>query len=139
MRRRQNASQRAASCLEKRFVVFFFFRMEADVFQDENFTVAQGFASGLRAGTDTIERKRDGTAEKLFQLFRGRPHGIFEIRAAFGAAEMRSEHKAGTFLNGEANCGQRFADARVVGDDASLSGTLKSTRMKTRLREDRDR
>src|SRR6266853_726096 len=116
----KNAIAESGELLGKRFVVFFFFRMEADVFQDENFTVAQGFALAFGAGTDTIERKRDGTAEKLFQLFRARPHGIFEIRAAFGAAEMRSEHKAGTFLNGEANCGQRFADARVVGDDAGF-------------------
>ena len=33
---------------------------------------------------------------------------------------MRSEDQAGAFLNGHAQCGERFANARVVGDDAVL-------------------
>src|SRR5260370_42687173 len=75
--------------------------MEADIFKNENFTVAQGFALAFGTGADAIERKRHGTAEKLFQLFRGRLHGIFQIRAAFGAAEMRSKYEAGALLDGE--------------------------------------
>jgi hypothetical protein len=65
----------------------------------------------------TIQSKRHGIAEELFQLFRGGPYGIFQIRATFGAAEVRRKHEACAFLSGEANCRQRFADASAVGDD----------------------
>src|SRR5260370_4594379 len=77
--------------------------MEAEIFKNENFTVAQGFALAFSAGADAIERKRHGIAEKLFQFFCGRPHGIFQIRAAFGAAEMRSKYEAGSLFNCAAN------------------------------------
>ena len=114
----ENAVAESGKLFGKSLVVFFFLGMEANVFQNENFAVAQGFALAFGARADAIERKRHRATEKLFQLFRGWPHGIFQIRAAFGAAEMRGEHDASAFLNSEANCRQRFADASVVRDDA---------------------
>src|SRR6266704_575313 len=114
----KNAIADSGKLFRKGLVVFFFLRMEADIFKNENFTVAQGFALAFSTGADAIERKRHGIAEKLFQFFCGRPHGIFQIRAAFGASKMRSEYKASAFLNGEANCRKGFADASVVRDHA---------------------
>src|SRR5260370_22605557 len=73
--------------------------MEADIFKNENFTVAQGFALAFSAGADAIDRKRHGIAEKLFQFFCSRPLGIFSIRAALGSAQMRRQYSAGPPLN----------------------------------------
>ncbi len=101
-------SQRAASCFENAssfFVVFFFLGMEANVFQNENFPVPQGFALAFGTRTDAIERERYRIAEELFKLFCGGPHGVFQIGTAFGAAQMGSEDEAGAFLNGEAEGG----------------------------------
>ncbi len=102
----------------KVLVVFFFFRMEADIFKYENFSVAQGFALAFSTGADAIERERHRIAEQFFKFFGGRHQGEFQIRAAFGSAKMRNDYEARAFLNGEAECGQRFADAGVVGDRA---------------------
>ncbi len=104
----------------KSLVVFFFLGMEADIFKNEYFTVAQGFALAFGAGADTIERKGYGITQKFLQLFRGRRQGIFQIGAPFGAAQMRSKNEARTFLNRKAQCRKRFADAGVVGDRAVL-------------------
>src|SRR5260370_16616616 len=114
----EHAIAESGELFGKGLVVFFFLGMETDIFQNENFTVAQGFALAFGTGADTIQSKRHGIAEELFQLFRGGPYGIFQIRATFGAAEMGREDEAGGFLNGEANCRQGFAGASVVGDDA---------------------
>src|SRR5260370_25713388 len=94
--------------------------MEADIFQNENFTVAQGFALTFGAWADTIDCKSNGIAEKFLEFFCGRRQGVFQIGAALGAAKMRSENEARTSLNREAQCRKRFADSGAVGDDAIL-------------------
>ena len=114
----EEAVAESGELLRKGFVVFFFFGMEADVFEDEHFPVAQGFALAFGSRADAIQGEGHGLAEKFFQFFRGGPEGIFWIGTALGPAEMRSEDEAAAFLNGEAERGNRFADACVVGDDA---------------------
>ncbi len=116
----ENTVAKCSELFGKGFVVFFFFGMKADIFQNENFTIAQGLALAFSAGADAIERKRYGIAQKFLQFFRGRREGILQIRTAFGAAKMRSENEARTLLNREAQGGKRFANAGIVGDHAVL-------------------
>ena len=116
----EKAVAECSELLGKSFVVFFFLGMEADIFKNENFTVAQGFALAFGTGADTIERKSHGIAEKFLQFFCCRRQGIFQIGAAFGTAKMRSENETRTVLNRKAQCRKRFADAGVVGDHAVL-------------------
>src|SRR5712664_2687747 len=114
----ENAVTERGELLRKGFVVFFFVGMEADVFQNEHFPVAQGLALAFGAWTNTIQSEGDRLAEQLFQFFGGGPQGVFWIRAAFGPAEMRSKHEPAALFNGEPQRRQSFADACVVGDDA---------------------
>src|SRR5947199_404874 len=105
----ENAVAESGKLFGKSLIVFFFLGMEANVFQDENFTVAQGFALAFGAWADAIERERSGIAEELFQLFRGGPQGIFQVGAAFGSTEVRRTDEADAFLNSMANGALRFA------------------------------
>ena len=59
--------------------------MEADVFQNEDFAVAQRLALTFRAGADAIQGKSHRLAEKLFEFLGGRAQRIFWIWSAFGA------------------------------------------------------
>src|ERR1700687_5823456 len=99
--------------------------MEAHVFQDEHFPIAQGFALTFGSGADAIQGERHRLAKKLFQFFRRGPEGILRIRTALGPAEMRGQYKAAAFLNGESDCRNSFADARVVSDHAVLQRNIK--------------
>ncbi len=92
--------------------------METDVFENEDFAVAQGFALAFNAWADAVESERHGITEKLFQLFRGRLQGIFQIGTALGAAQVRSKHEPSAFLNRKTQCRKCFADPGVVGHDA---------------------
>ena len=116
----EKAVAKGGELLRKGLVVFFFLWMEANIFEHQNFAVAQGFALAFRSRSDAIQSKGHGLAEQFFQFFGGRPKRIFQIRAAFGPAEMRSENEAATFLDGQAKSRESFADARVIGDDAIL-------------------
>ena len=98
--------------------------MEADVFQDEHFPIAQGLALALGAWTDTIQGEGNRLPEQLFQFFGGGPQGVFWIAGALGSPEMRSKDEPGALFNGEPECRQSFADACVVGDDAVLQGDV---------------
>src|SRR5260370_38949171 len=99
----ENAVAGGGELFRKSLVVFFFFGMKANVFQNKNFSVAQSFALAFSTGTDTIERERHGIAEKLLKFLRGGRQGIFKIRSAFGAAVVRSDYQAGALLS----CGAR--------------------------------
>src|SRR6266404_24864 len=99
--------------------------METDVFEHQHFAVAQSFALALGTRADTIESKRHGIAEKLFQFFGGRFQRILQIGAAFGASEVRSQNESPALLNRKAQCRKRFADARVVGDHAVFERNVK--------------
>src|ERR1700747_599268 len=92
--------------------------MEADVFENQDFPVAQSFALAFGTRADAIESEGHRITEKLFQLFGCWPQRIFQIGTALGAAEMRSQNKSRTLLNRKADCRKGFADAGVVGDDA---------------------
>ena len=72
------------------------------------------------------------------QLLEARGYGLqahLGIRLALGTAEVASQDQAGALFQGILNGGQRRLDALVAGDflTPGASGTLKSTRMKTRL------
>src|SRR5262249_20441033 len=91
--------RKSRELLGKVLVVLFFFRMEADVFEHEDFAVAQRFTLALDTRTDAVTPKGNGLAEQLFQLFRRRAQRILWIRTAFWAAQMRSEHEPPAFLD----------------------------------------
>src|SRR6266436_3820195 len=92
--------------------------MEANVFEEEDVAVSELIAFRLRDGSDTIRGKSNRPADEFFELLGDLTERIFRFRAALGTAEMRSDHQTAAFLNDEAECGDGFANARVVGDDA---------------------
>src|SRR5579885_2234163 len=96
--------------------------MEADVFEDQDFAVAKRFALRFGSWADAIGRKSDGLAQELLQFGGGRTQGILGIGSALRPAEMRGQDQPAAFFGGEAQGGQRLADARIVGDDAVLQG-----------------
>src|SRR5262249_30829288 len=104
----------------KSLVVLLFLGMETNVFEDQHFPIAKSFALALRTRTHAIKRESHWLAEKLFQLLGSRTQRILRIGPALGASKSRSKNEAPTFLNGEAKCGERFADARVIRDDGIL-------------------
>src|SRR2546430_1003603 len=63
-------------------------------------------------------------SEEFFQLLGGGPQRIFRIGTTLGTAKMRSENEARTLLDSEAQRGEGFADARVIGDDRVLEGNV---------------
>src|ERR1700674_2253999 len=86
----KNTIAQRRKLFRKSLVVLFFLGMEADIFQQEHFAIAQGFALALHAGADTIQAKRYRLAEKLFELFRSGLQRKLGIRSALGPAKMRS-------------------------------------------------
>src|SRR5260370_31916737 len=114
----EKAVAESGELFRKGLAVFFLMGREADIFEHQHLAVAHRLALAFGTGADTIECECHGIAEKLFKLFRDGLHGIFQVRAAFGTAEMRSENEAGAFLDGKADRWERFADAGVVGDHA---------------------
>ena len=107
--------------------------MEADVFEEQDVAIGESFAFGFGVGADTIGGEGDRSCQKLCELLRRQAQAIFWVGSALRPAEMRSKDQARAAFDGQTQRGQRFADARVVGDLPPSSGTLKSTRMKTRL------
>src|SRR6267378_623693 len=64
----ENTVAERGELLRESFVVFFFFRMEADVFQHEHFAVAQGFALAFGSRAHAIQGEGDRLAEELLQF-----------------------------------------------------------------------
>ena len=81
----KNAVAKSGKLPGKSLVVLFFVGMEADVFQNEDFAVAQRLALTFRAGADAIQGESHRLAEKLFEFLGGGAQRIFWIWSAFGA------------------------------------------------------
>src|SRR5258708_9535220 len=92
--------------------------MEADVFEQQDIAVGEGFALRLWNGPNTVRGKSNRVADEFLELLGYLHQRIFRVGAALGTAEVRSEYQAAAFLHGEAERGDRFANAGVVGDHA---------------------
>ena len=114
----ENSVAEGRELFGKGFVVLFFLGMEAHVLEEEDISFGQRFAFGFRDGPDTVGGKSHAPADEFLELFGDREQRIFGIGSTLGAAEMRSKHQAATFLNGETERGNRFPNARGVGNDA---------------------
>ena len=128
-------SQSAASLREKFCVVGFFFGMVAHVFEQQHFAVAQRSALRFGFGADAVCGERHRLSAEQFLQARGyrqrasisdRPclWAGRDARRAPAARRARSRDSASAAFRGCA-CRRRPCRLRV--------GTLKSTRMKTRL------
>ena len=114
-------------------IVLFFFLMEAEIFQQQNF--AGRGQHGLDRGPDAIGREFDGAAEQFLQF----AATGFMLISAFGLPFGRPRWEARMT---PAPCSSAYL---MVGSEARMrlslviscpplaSGTLKSTRMKTRF------
>ena len=98
----------------KRLVIFFFFRMEPNVLQNQDFSIDQRFALRFNTRTDAVQTKYHWLAEQLFQFSCSRMQRIFRIRSAFRPAQMRSQHQPSTLFDRQFQRRKRFADPRVV-------------------------
>src|ERR1700730_6594843 len=94
--------------------------MEADVFEQQDAAVGEGFALPLGIGADAIGRERDGPLQKFFEFLRGGRQGILWLRATLRPAKVRGEDETSSLVNGETQRRKGFADARVVGDETVL-------------------
>ena len=120
--------------LGERFVVLLFLRMEAHVFEQQNAAVPQRLALGLGVFADAITGENDRALKQLRKFLRHRRQRILRVRAcpwavpdatrAPGVAPFRTASR----IVGSVS---RMRVSSVT--TPSFSGTLKSTRMKTRL------
>ena len=117
-------------------IVGFFLGMVADIFKQQNIAILERIAFCKRFRTDAIGGKIHRLAEEFAQLCGHRRETIFRIDFPFRSAEMRSENDASAFSAARRMVG-RVSRMRVSSVTLLLSflssGTLKSTRMKTRL------
>ena len=101
--------------LRKAGIVGLFFRVIAQVFQQQHF--ARLGQHGFHCRPDAIRREFHRLAEKLLPELRGhRLHAHLRIRLAFGAAEVRREDHARAVLQRVIDGRQRRANALVAGD-----------------------
>src|SRR6267143_1693268 len=114
----EKAVTESRELFRKGLVVLFLLGMEADVFEQEDIAVGECFALRLRNGPDTVRGKPNRPADEFLELLGYLHERVFRIWAALGAAQMRSEHQSAALLNREAERGDRFANAGVVGDHA---------------------
>ena len=100
--------------------VLFFFRMEAQVFEQQHVAVLERLGRGFRFRADAIGREGHGLAEQLRQARGGRFQTHFGIHLALGPAQVRSQNQPAAALQDVLNGGQRGLDARVIGDFAGV-------------------
>ena len=96
-------------------IVLFFFRVEAQILQQQDFAGRR--PHGFHFGTDTIGCHLDRTAQQFFQALSHRFQAHFRIGFAFRTAQMRGQNDAGPLL-------QRVADGREGCFDALVAGDL---------------
>ncbi len=110
--------------LGKTFVIRLFFRVEAQVFEQERLSLFQfeGDFLGLRANAlgaeSDIFTARKFTIEQHAQALGNRLQAHLWIGFALGSSEMRSENETRTVAQSVLDRGQSFADAGVIHDAA---------------------
>ena len=106
----------------KFLVVGFFFRVEAEIFQQQHLPFLKLARHLLRFQADTIRAKTDvACAANAFidqdpQNFGGRLEAVPGIGFALGAAQMGCQDKLRSLSQSIFNSGQSFANAGIVGD-----------------------
>src|SRR6266436_1932355 len=98
----EKAVAESGELFRKGLVVLFFFGMEADIFEQEDIAVGEGFALRFRNGPDTVRGESNRPADEFLELLGYLHQRVFRIGAALGAAEMRSEYEAAALLQREA-------------------------------------
>ena len=95
----EQAVAKLRELLRESFVVLLFFRMEADVFEEQNAAVGERLAFRFGVGADAIGGESDGRSEQLGQLLGDRRQRIFRIgttlRAGRDATRERGGHPSG--------------------------------------------
>ena len=76
-------------------VVLFFFRMETQVFQEQDLARFQLGRRRFRFRADTVCRERDRLSQQFFQMPGHGGQGIFRIHLPFRASEMRHQNDSG--------------------------------------------
>lgn len=116
------------------FTVLFFFLMETEVFQEENFARFESVGHGLRFSTDTIGSKFDVDAEEFRQAFCDGFQRILFDNLSLRTAKVAGQDDSRIVFEQVFNRRQRLLDTRIVSDIAVfIKGYVKVCTDKTRL------
>ncbi len=108
------------------WIVLLFFRMEAQVLQQQHLAGLQHAHHFLRSlshavwGETDIYRLAEAMSEKLTQAIDDRAQAHLGIWLSLGTAEMRSQNHFGAVTNGVFQRGQRLTNARVIHDLSAI-------------------
>ena len=100
------------------FAVLFFFLVEAEVFQEENFARFEGIGHSFRFSTDAVGSEFDVDAEEFRKTFCNRFQGIFFDNLSLRTAEVAGQDDSRIVFEQVFNRRQRLLDTRIVGDVA---------------------
>ena len=100
------------------FAVLFFFFMETEVFQKQDFTRFEGISHGFRFCADAVRSEFDVDAEEFRQAFSDRFQGILFDDLSLRAAEMAGQDDSSLVVEQVFDGRQRLLDTRVICDVA---------------------
>ena len=96
------------------FAVFFFFFMETEIFQEQDFTRFEGVSHGFRFCTDAIRSEFDIKAEEFRQAFGNGFQRILFDDLSLRATEMAGQDDGCFMVEQVFNGRQRLLDTRIV-------------------------
>ena len=96
-------------------IVFFFFGMEARVFQHQHLPRLEGFRHLLHFRADAIERHLDGMPQQASQNFRSGAQAEYGIWSAFWPPKVTHQEERRALIERILDSRQGGADALVVG------------------------
>ena len=114
-------------------IVLFFFGMEAGIFQHDHFTRFEGFCHRFDFRPDAIRRHLDRDAQKPGQHFRRGFQAEFGIESALRTAKVAHQQQGCTLFEHILDGGKAALIRLSSVTLPSAIGTLKSTRIRTRL------
>ena len=106
-------------------VVLLLFLVEADIFEEEDITIAEASDSLDNLVTDAVVGLGHLLAQELGETGDEGGEAELVLGAALGAAQVRGEHNLGTVVGEVLEGGDGSADAGVVGDvQVGVQGNL---------------
>ena len=100
--------------------ILLFFRVKAQVLEQQHFAVFESLGRGFRFRPNAIGHKSDGLAQYLRQARGRRLQAHFGIHFALGTPQVRRQNQTAAAFQNVLNRGQRRLDAGIVGDFSGL-------------------
>jgi hypothetical protein len=105
-------------------IIFFLFRVEADVFQDQNLARLEIGPELVGLGAHAVCRKLYRTAERLGEVRGYGLEGILLLRLALGPPKVAGENKGGPSFEEQFKSGEGFLNPGIVRNFRSLGRGL---------------